>query len=146
MELEKIFESILREGQDEDLAAYNKASNRFDRQKRSIYGLASNELSRLNKADGITVTLDCGGYELEVAITPSIGRLRLNNHEFDKKGLGRFHPLGWNQFTIFAMFLGVMLFAQSYTVIRVVGANDGPGIAKMNNIGPVAASQELVNI
>lgn len=44
------------------------------------------------------------------------------------------------------MFLGVMLFAQSYTVIRVVGANGGPGIAKMNNIGPVAASQELVNI
>lgn len=30
MELEKIFESILREGWDEDLAAYNKASNRFD--------------------------------------------------------------------------------------------------------------------
>lgn len=42
MELEKIFESILREGWDEDLAAYNKASNRFDRQKRSIYSLASN--------------------------------------------------------------------------------------------------------
>lgn len=31
MELEKIFESILREGWDKDLAAYNKASNRFDR-------------------------------------------------------------------------------------------------------------------
>lgn len=44
------------------------------------------------------------------------------------------------------MFLGVMLFAQSYTVIRVVSANGSSGIAKMNNIGPVAASQELVNI
>lgn len=61
MELEKIFESILREGWDEDLAAYNKASSRFDRQKRSIYGLASNEMNRLDKADGTTVTLDCGG-------------------------------------------------------------------------------------
>ena len=47
--------------------------------------------------------------------------------------------------TIFAMFLGVMLFAQSYTVIRVVGANGGPGIAKMNNLGPVMAGQELVD-
>lgn len=47
--------------------------------------------------------------------------------------------------TIFAMFLGVMLFAQSYTVIRVVGANGGPGIAKMNNIGSIAVGQELVD-
>lgn len=89
MELEKIFESILREGWDEDLAAYNKASSRFDRQKRSIYGLASNEMNRLDKADGTTVTLDCGGYELEVAITPSIGRLRLNNHEFDNEEVAK---------------------------------------------------------
>lgn len=47
--------------------------------------------------------------------------------------------------TVFAMFLGVILFAQSYTVIRVVGANGGPGIAKMNNLGPVTTGQELVD-
>lgn len=83
MELEKIFESILREGFDDDLAAYNKANDRYNRQRRTTYSLGSNEENRLYDADGTKVKLSCGNYELEVVYTPSIGRLRLNGIEFD---------------------------------------------------------------
>ena len=38
---------------------------------------------------------------------------------------------------ILALLVGAMLFAQSYTVIHVYGANGSQGRAKLNSLGPV---------
>lgn len=89
MELENLFESILQEGFDDDLAAYNKANDKYNRQKRTTYSLESNENSRLYNADAGNAKLKCGNYELEVNYTPSIGRLRLNSKEFDAEEIAK---------------------------------------------------------
>ena len=86
---DELFESILNEGWDDDLAAYNKASDKYNRQRRTTYSLNSREENRLYYADVGNAKLNCGNYELEVNYTPSIGRLRLNGIEFNAEEISK---------------------------------------------------------